>query len=172
MDRDGVINVDRGYVHKKEDFDFCEGIFDLVESANRAGYRVIVVTNQAGIARGYYSEDDFKRLTHWMLNEFKSRNCRIDQVYFCPFHPTAGHGRYLCDHDTRKPRPGMFLKALSDFNLNAAESLMIGDKESDMIAAAKAGVVKTFLLNRKGVEPTNTQAFAVIENLRSACGYL
>lgn len=172
LDRDGVINVDHGYVHKKADFDFCEGIFDLVASANLAGYRVLVVTNQAGIARNYYSEDDFRHLTLWMLDQFKSKNCRIDQVYFSPFHPSEGRGRYLCDHSTRKPRPGMFLKALSDFNLNAADSIMIGDKESDITAAARVGIKKTLLLSQQDVEPRSTQAFAVIKNLKSACDYL
>lgn len=172
LDRDGVINVDYGYVHQVENFEFCEGIFDLVSFANAADYRVLVVTNQAGIARGYYSERDFKYLTYWMLDEFRSRKCWIDQVYYSPFHPTEGHGAYRRDHPTRKPRPGMFLKAISDWNLSTKDSLMIGDQESDLSAAAKAGIVNTLLYDQQEAKIRNTQAHAVIDDLRNACSYL
>lgn len=172
LDRDGVINVDHGYVHKAEHFDFCEGIFDLVSSANSAGYRVLVVTNQAGIARGYYTEDDFRRLSLWMLDEFRSRDCVIDQVYFSPFHPSEGKGVYRCDHPTRKPRPGMFLKAFSDWHLSPRNSLLIGDKETDIEAASKAGISCTLLYRPDGLRVMNTRAQSQITDLRSADVFL
>ena len=87
LDRDGVINLDHGYVHTPEEFEFVDGIFEVVATANRAGYLVVVVTNQAGIGRGYYSETQFHALTDWMKASFAEHGGQIDAVYFCPYHP-------------------------------------------------------------------------------------
>lgn len=140
LDRDGVINVDHGYVHRVEDFEFIPGIFELVALANRLGYLVIVVTNQAGIGRGFYTEDDFHKLTRWMKTEFLSRGARIDNVYFSPFHPEHGLGGYCKESDCRKPRPGMLLQAQKDYDIDLGRSLLVGDKPSDMEAGRAAGV--------------------------------
>ena len=140
LDRDGVINVDYGYVYKPEDFQFIEGIFQLVSAANRGGYLVIVITNQAGIGRGYYSEKDFHRLTNWMNMQFALRKARIDEVYFCPFHPKHGVGKYRQESDCRKPAPGMLLQAQKDHGLDLKRSIFVGDKPSDMDAGKRAGV--------------------------------
>lgn len=140
LDRDGVINVDHGYVFTPEKFDFIEGIFELVAHANNSGYLVVVVTNQAGIGRGYYTEDDFHALTDWMCSKFAEHNARIDAVYFCPYHPDHGVGVYRQESVFRKPGPGMLLKAAEDLCIDLANSLMVGDKDSDVKAAEAAGV--------------------------------
>ena len=107
LDRDGVINKYRPYVHRREDFIFTEGIFELVAATRKAGWLTVVVTNQAGIGRGLYSEEDFWNLMEWVEECFEERGSRIDRVYFCPYHPEHGIGRYRADSDWRKPKPGM-----------------------------------------------------------------
>jgi len=140
LDRDGVINVERNYVYRIEDFEFVPGIFGVCRSAQDAGLVPIVITNQAGIGRGYYTEDDFQRITAWMLDQFWSRGIRIGRVYHCPFHPTAGIGEYRRESFDRKPNPGMILKASDDFALDLANSVLVGDKDSDLEAGHAAGV--------------------------------
>jgi D-glycero-D-manno-heptose 1,7-bisphosphate phosphatase len=147
LDRDGVINVDHAYVCKPESFEFVDGIFDLVRRARELGYLVIVVTNQAGIGRGYFSEDEFLALTEWMRAEFASRGAAIDAVYFCPDHPLHGLGRYRRDSPMRKPAPGMLLQARDEFGIDMARSVMVGDKRTDMQAGAAAGVGTLLWLN-------------------------
>ncbi len=140
LDRDGVINIDYGYVHKPEGFEFVEGIFELVALANRFGYFVIVFTNQAGIGRGYYSEADFHALTDWMKTRFIEHGGLIDAVYFCAFHPEHGIGEYRRYSDCRKPSPGMLLQAKHDMEIDLARSIVVGDTLSDMAAGEAAGV--------------------------------
>ena len=140
LDRDGVINVDRAYVYKQEDFEFIKGIFDLCRAAKRLGYAIFVVTNQAGIGRGYYTERDFGILTDWMCSEFDREDSTLDKVYFCPSHPEHGIGHYKTNSPLRKPQPGMILQAASEFSLDLPGSLLIGDKESDIQAGIAAGV--------------------------------
>ena len=135
-----MINVNHGYVYSKDNFDFIDGIFDLVRAARAAGYLVLVVTNQAGIGRGYYSEEQFQALTEWMCGEFDRQGAVVDKVYFSPYHPTAGIGVYCQDEETRKPRPGMILKAKQEFNLSLPNSILVGDKSSDIQAGIAAGV--------------------------------
>jgi len=140
LDRDGVINVDYGYVHLKENFTFNPGIFELVQRACELDYLVIIVTNQAGIGRGYYSEDSFLQLMEWVEEQFSQKSGRIHKTYFCPYHPEHGVGDYLKDSRFRKPNPGMLLEAAREFSINMARSLMIGDNPSDMQAGFAAGV--------------------------------
>ena len=145
LDRDGVINVDHGYVHRSENFDFVPGIFELVRAANERNYRVVIVTNQAGIGRGYYSEEQFHNLTDWMIGQFADQGGKIDKVYFCPFHPDHGIGHYKRDSEFRKPNPGMLLLAAKELNLVLSQSILVGDKVGDIDAAEAAGVQQRFL---------------------------
>jgi D-glycero-D-manno-heptose 1,7-bisphosphate phosphatase len=140
LDRDGVINVDKGHVGRREDFEFVPGIFELCRCAQRVGLLPIVVTNQAGIGRGLYSEEEFQALTRWMVSEFESRGVRLGRVYHCPYHPSAGVGEYRRESFDRKPNPGMILRARDDFALDLGQSVLIGDKDSDIAAGRAAGV--------------------------------
>ena len=146
LDRDGVINVDHGYVHRIEDFEFMPGIFELCRAAKARGHKLVVVTNQAGIGRGLYTEADFHTLTDWMKARFAKQGAPLDGVYFCPTHPTAGVGAYRVESGFRKPGPGMLLQAARELALDMAASTMVGDKPSDVIAASAAGVGQMTLL--------------------------
>ena len=140
LDRDGVINEDGNYIFQQEEFRFIDGIFELCRAAQEKEYLLIVTTNQSGIARGYYTEDDFWKLTFWMCGEFEKQGVRIDKVFYCPFHPEKGIGKYKIDSCDRKPNPGMILKAQKEFDIDLEHSIIIGDKDSDMAAGRSAGL--------------------------------
>jgi D-glycero-D-manno-heptose 1,7-bisphosphate phosphatase len=146
LDRDGVINVDIGYLHRAEDCEFVPGIFEVVRRARRAGYDVFVVTNQAGIARGYYSEETFDSFTRWMLDQFEAEGAPITKVYYCPHHPSAGQGEYLRECECRKPAPGMLLQAAREYPVDLTRSVLIGDSATDIDAARTAGVPTRILI--------------------------
>jgi D-glycero-D-manno-heptose 1,7-bisphosphate phosphatase len=140
LDRDGVINKENGYVHTIDEFHFFDGVFDACREMSTAGYRLIIITNQAGIARGYYTEDDFHLLTKWMLNEFRKHGIQIDGVYHCPHHPVHGVGDNRRDCDCRKPAPGMMLRAAREHSLDLRHSILVGDKTTDIEAGRAAGI--------------------------------
>ena len=139
LDRDGVINIDHAYVCRQEEFVFVDGIFELCRHARKLGYLILVVTNQAGIGRGYYTEHDFLKLTEWMCGIFSAEGGAIDKVYFCPTHPEHGVGKYKVDSPFRKPGPGMLLKAATDLRIDLSRSWMVGDRLSDVLAGVNAG---------------------------------
>lgn len=147
LDRDGVINLDHGYVYSKENFDFKPGIFELVLKAKANGYLCVVVTNQAGIGRGLYTVEQFRILSDWMCEQFKIKRTNIDAIYYSPFHPTEGQGKYLLEENTRKPGIGMFIEAVKDLNIDLSKSIMVGDKMSDMKASIAANVAHNYLLH-------------------------
>jgi D-glycero-D-manno-heptose 1,7-bisphosphate phosphatase len=140
LDRDGVINVDYGYVATRDRFVFVEGIFDLLREAQARGYVLIVVTNQSGIARGLFDEETFKALTRWTLKEFLDRGIFIAGVYYCPHAPQDN-----CE--CRKPKSGAFLQAIADYKIDPSLSWAIGDKERDIEAAIGAGVKNLVLIS-------------------------
>jgi D-glycero-D-manno-heptose 1,7-bisphosphate phosphatase len=154
LDRDGVINVDRGYVHRVDQFEFLPGIFELARFVTEHAWPIVVVTNQAGIGRGLFCEADYQAVSQWMCDRFRSEQAPIAKVYHCPFHAELGIGEYRVDHPWRKPRPGMILQAADDLNVDLSRSAMIGDKISDMEAAAAAGVPERILLNPQGLPST------------------
>lgn len=166
LDRDGVINVEKNYVHRIEDFEFIPGIFELCGTARDRGLALVVVTNQAGIARGYYSEADYQHLTAWMLAEFRARGIVLDAVYHCPYHPTAGIGDYRRESFDRKPNPGMLLKARDALGLDLPRSVLIGDKASDIEAGRAAGVGHLLLLGGHTVDADDVMAVADLEAAR------
>ena len=135
LDRDGTINIDRAYVHRREDFEFIDGVFDFCRMAQEKGYQIVVVTNQSGIARGYYTEEDYRALTDWMVGEFAARGVKIAAVFHCP---------ELSGPD-RKPAPGMFIKARDMLGIDMEASVSIGDKPRDMEAGERAGVGRNIL---------------------------
>lgn len=146
LDRDGVINKDHGYAYRPEDIEFIPGIFSLCQQAQQRGYNIIIATNQSGIARGYYSEANFQALNDWMKQQFSQRFVRIQHIYHCPHHPNIT-GPCAC----RKPNPGMLLKAINQHAINTTHSIMIGDKESDMIAAKAAKIGRRILFTEKSL---------------------
>ena len=150
LDRDGVINQDYGHVSSIEQFDLIPQIDKLIRAAMVNGYKIVVVTNQAGIGKGLYTENDFQILNNYMLELLKSKGCTIDAVYFCPFHPTAGKGVYLKDSFDRKPNPGMLLKAMKDLHLDMSKSILIGDSITDMSAGISASVAVNLIYNQSG----------------------
>jgi len=171
LDRDGVINEDGDYIYKPEDFRFTKGIFDFCNTAQEKGYLIIVITNQSGIARGYYSEDDFIKLNEWMCGKFKERGILISRVYYCPFHSEKGIGRYKVDSYDRKPNPGMIFKAKEDFDIDLRNSIVIGDRDSDMVAGRRAGVGKLLLLPGK-YKYTDSGDINIIHTLSDAKKFL
>jgi D-glycero-D-manno-heptose 1,7-bisphosphate phosphatase len=136
FDRDGVVNVDTGYLHRIEDCAFIESIFEMVEVFHERGLTIIVAPNQAGTGRGYYGEAEFKLLMDWMRDRFEGK---IAAVYHCPDHP-EGIGVYRRKNPWRKPGSGMLLKAAQEFDLDLTRSWMVGDKETDVEAAARVGI--------------------------------
>ena len=141
LDRDGVINIDKGHVFRIEDFEFTPGIFRLCRKYQNEGYLIIVITNQARIAKGICTENDFEILTNWMIEQFRQNGIKISKVYHCPHHPEIT-GPCNC----RKPNPGMLLDAIKDFNLEITQCVLIGDKNTDLEAGRRAGIPDSQLL--------------------------
>lgn len=168
LDRDGVINLEKNYVHRIQDFDFIEGIFDLGRTANRLGFKIVVITNQAGIGRGYYDEQQFHHLTDWMLAQFAEHQVAISKVYFCPYHPTAGIGEYRRESFDRKPNPGMILTAKRDLDIDLEASVLVGDKESDLQAGQAAGIKHNLKFVHPGAdEPSSENAFRCLADVET-----
>ena len=168
LDRDGVINVNHGYVHRPENFEFIDGIFEVARAAYGSGYKLVVITNQAGIARGYYSEKQFHKLTSWMCIKFLKAGAPIEKVYFSPFHPTEGLGEYKKDDISRKPRPGMILQAQREMNLDLTNSILIGDKASDIQAGISAGVGTNLLFSQQPLPELTGLPYQIITSLIEA----
>lgn len=145
LDRDGTINVDGGYVYRKEEFELIPGVLDLAREAARRGYLLIVCTNQSGIARGYYTEEDYRQLTAHMKALFEAEGCPLTAVYHCP----------LLESSFRKPAPGMFFQAIREHNIDPDTSLSLGDKERDVLAAHAAGVRRNYLLSDAPLPPSS-----------------
>lgn len=149
IDRDGIINIDHGYVSKREDFEFSAGIFDLLHSFVQKHYLLYIVTNQSGIGRGYYTQEDFDRLTRWMLAQMQKRAISIEQVLFCPHAPQAN---CAC----RKPNIGMLQGIRRDYTIDFSHSWMIGDKSSDIEFAQNAGLHSIYIGKERGTEATHS----------------
>ena len=159
LDRDGVINREVQYLYKIDDFEFIDGIFDACLYFQNLGYQIIIITNQSGISRGYYTENDYKKITQWMLDQFKQKNINILDVFHCPHGPNS-----TCD--CRKPNPGMFIEAKAKHNTDMTKSWMIGDKEVDVIAANSAGIDNTILV-RSGhrIDKPNSNAKIILDSI-------
>lgn len=151
LDRDGVINEEVGYLYRPADVRWVEGIFPLAKTARVLGYRLVVVTNQSGIARTLYTTADFEALMSWMGDRFRAEGAPLDAVYHCPYHPEHGVGPWRREHTDRKPSPGMLLRAASDLSLDLSASVLVGDRCSDIAAAKSAGLRQAFL--KRGTEP-------------------
>ena len=155
-------------VHRPEDFEFIDGIFELCRHARDLGYLIVVVTNQAGIGRGFYTEEAFHDLTGWMKQRFADQGIDIAAVYFCPHHALHGIGGYKRECERRKPNPGMLHDAAREHGIDLGASILIGDKESDIEAGRCAGLNRVVRLGGCDI----TRADAVIEHLSQACRLL
>ena len=166
LDRDGVINQEVGYLHKSKNFKFIDGIFEACRYFQSLGFKVIVVTNQSGIARGYYQETDFHILTKWMLVQFYNQDIDILDVFFCPHGPNS-----TCT--CRKPKPGMLIEARDKYGINMAESWIIGDKETDIDAANAAGVNNTILVKSgHSIDGTTSNAKFILESIKESIQFV
>ena len=146
LDRDGVINVDTGYVYLVDDFKFIDGVIDALLQLKQKSYLLVVVTNQSGIARGMFTEEQFMSLTEWMDWSLADRGVDLDGIYFCPHHPSEGSDQYRKSCTCRKPGPDMILDAVKHLDIDLTRSYMVGDKPSDMKAAINAGVAHKILV--------------------------
>lgn len=140
FDRDGVLNVDHGYTYRAEDFQWMPGAVETVKYFNEHNYLVIVITNQSGVARGYYTEADVNALHEYMNVELKKQGAHIDSFYYCPHHPEGKIAKYKVKCNCRKPAPGMLRQAMEEWPISKEGSLVIGDKPSDVLAAEAAGM--------------------------------
>lgn len=141
LDRDGVINKEKEYLYKIEDFVFIDGVFDTCKYFQNLGYLIIVITNQAGIARNKYTEKDYNILTEWMIEKFKKECIKIIKVYYCPHHP-----QYSGECNCRKPKPKMILDAKKEYNIDLTNSILVGDKNIDIEAGINAGIRNNYLI--------------------------
>lgn len=160
LDRDGVINVDSGYVYKKEDFIFIDGVFKTLKFYQDKGYLLFIITNQSGINRGYFTFDQYMYLCGYILDEFKKNDIFISKIYHCPHAPSE---RCAC----RKPSPYMIKQAQKEFNIDLSNSILIGDKISDMQAGLNAKVGKLFLLGTQ-----KDEYFINIKNIEQSIKFI
>lgn len=151
LDRDGVLNVDSGYPFKPSHIVWQEGVFQALQALREAHFTTVVATNQSGIARGFFNEADVIDLHSWMSDVIRAQGGHIDRFYYCPFHPEATRPEYRQDSPDRKPKPGMLLKAMEDYRMAPDQAVMIGDRDSDMEAAAAAGI-RGLLFNEGNLE--------------------
>lgn len=167
LDRDGVINKEKNYLYKMDEFEFIDGVFNTLSFFQKKGFLLFVITNQSGIARGYYSEKDFNNLTDWMTKEFVRKGIYITKVYYCPYHFENGFGKYKKESFFRKPNPGMILQARDEFNIDLEKSILVGDKETDIEAGINAGI-KYNILVKSGheINSGSTKAYCILESIK------
>jgi D-glycero-D-manno-heptose 1,7-bisphosphate phosphatase len=163
LDRDGVLNLDHGYVGTRDRFVWAPGAIDLLVRAHRLGLPVAVVTNQAGIARGYYSWADFSALSRWMLSDVAVAGGRIAAIYACPYH-SEGAPPWNHSSDLRKPKPGMLLAAARDQHFTLARSTLIGDQPTDIEAARAAGVMRAIRV-AASPDPAADQTITTLQDI-------
>lgn len=161
LDRDGVVNKEKNYLYKIEDFEFIDGVFETCRYFQEQDYLIIIVTNQAGIARGKYSEKDFYILTEWMFREFRKEDINISGIYHCPHHPEFD-GKCDC----RKPKPKMILDAQKEFDIDFSRSILVGDKNSDVEAGINAGIKENYMIATGHDISTNKHNVKILKNLK------
>jgi len=164
LDRDGVINVDRGYTFRPEELEFTPTAIEGIRLLNEAGHRVLVVTNQSGVARGLYGIADVERFHAHMLERLACEGARIDGFYYCPYYPQGSVAEFAIEHADRKPAPGMLLRAMREWNVARAGSFMIGDRESDAQCAAAVGIPALIIPSNSG------DLAAAVRTLLTRCG--
>jgi D-glycero-D-manno-heptose 1,7-bisphosphate phosphatase len=175
LDRDGTINVERGFVHRIEDFEFVDGAAELIGRLNREGYLVVVVTNQSGVARGLYTEEDVKVLHRYIDRELAKSEAHIDRFYYCPHHPEAPLSNYRKNCACRKPKPGLLLQAIAELDIDPEVSYMIGDRARDICAGKRAGIESLQIgegEHLEGNDDCGEYPDLVVQNLREAVEHI
>lgn len=168
LDRDGTINLEKNYLYKIEEFEFLPGVIEALKMLQNNGFLLIIITNQSGIARGYYSEKDFDILNSWMLRTFAENGIMIDKVYYCPHHPNAIIPKYKIECNCRKPKLGMFEAAIEEFNLDIKKCYTIGDKIRDC-SICKSTLCRGFLIsNNEDPEVITAVQTGTIQNVKYA----
>jgi D-glycero-D-manno-heptose 1,7-bisphosphate phosphatase len=165
LDRDGTVNVEKGYICKPEDFVLIDGAASAIAKMKRLGFKVLVVTNQSGIGRGYYGEDDLSALHIYMNELLAMEEASVDAVYYCPHHPEAVLPEYRLDCDCRKPKTGLFRKAIADFDIDPTSSWAVGDSPRDLAPARELGMRTALVLTGHGKAGEQGQADIEVENL-------
>jgi len=176
LDRDGTINVEKDYLFRVEDFQFIDGVPQAIRRLKDSGYLVVVVTNQSGVARGYFAREDVDLLHCHMQRELERAGTAIDAFYLCPHHPQEGVGELRIDCECRKGKPGMLLQAAADLNIDLEHSYMVGDKLADIEAGCSAGCVSLLVLTGYGAgevdKAVSAGAQAVVDDLPKAVDYI
>ena len=175
LDRDGTITVEKGFVHRTEDLEFVDSAAEMIGCLNRAGYLVVVVTNQSGVARGMYREEDVHRFHRYLNDELQRSGAHIDRFYYCPHLPEAPDPAYRKDCECRKPKPGMVLRAMEEMRIDPRSSYMIGDKARDICAGKKAGLTSILIHeDNDAVDTTwcDEDPDLVVRSLREAIDYI
>ena len=164
LDRDGTINIDTGYVGNAENFVFIDGAVEAIHLLNQNGFLVIVITNQSGVGRGYFTERDVNNLHHFINLELAKKNAKIDAFYYCPHHPVEAKGLYKIECNCRKPKTGLFEKAMLEFNIDAKSSYIVGDNITDIEAGVRLNMSTIFI----GRHKPGRENFSAADNLLDA----
>lgn len=175
LDRDGTINVEKDYLYRPNDFEFISGAPQAIARLKQAGYKVIVVTNQSGVARGYFTENEVHLLHDYIQRELARFDCAIDAFYICPHHPEHGQGSYKVDCSCRKEQPGMILQAASDHGIDLSRSFMVGDKRADVEAGRAAGCRSILVRTGYGAseeKKLGTNDAIIVNDLTQAADYI
>lgn len=159
LDRDGTINIDKDYLYKPEEFEFIDGVIESLRILQEAGYLLIIITNQSGIARGFYTENDLAVLNDWMIDKLHEHDVNIDAIYYCPHLVGAPVKKYDYDCDCRKPRKGLFTKAIHEWDLNISQCIAIGDKIRDCQPCVELGGM--------GILISDSEKEEIIESVRN-----
>lgn len=152
LDRDGTINVEKDYLYRIEDFEFEKNVVEALKIFSDLGYILAVVTNQSGIARGFYTEEDLERLNNYIKGKLAEDGINIEKFYYCPHHPEKGIGKYKIDCECRKPKTGMLDAAISELNIDICQSYMVGDTLADLDAGKKVGLTPILVTTGHGKE--------------------
>ena len=167
LDRDGVINVEKSYLYKIQDFEYEKNVIKGLKELRDLGYKFVIITNQSGIARGFYTEEDYLKLQDFIEKDLLKNGIKIEKSYFCPHHPNAA-GKYGIECNCRKPKTGNFELAIDEFNIDTENSFMIGDRPTDLIPAEKLGITPVLIKTGYGLKSLeklkNTNLHSIVVN--------
>jgi len=173
IDRDGTINADKGYVYKIEDFELLPGSLEALKLLTQHGVKIYIITNQAGIAKGYYTEDDFGRLATYMLEYFQQEDIKVENILYCPHHPEGIVPEYSINCNCRKPDIGLADTIMKREGFQSSEVALIGDKNSDIEVGVELGISTYLVLTGYGIEhQKSTRALFILPDLLSAVNHL